>query len=71
MPAVIVHTGGTTGNPKSVVLTNDNLNNAAYDCGAAGYDFQTWHNWLNIMPLFIAYDVEMDFIYLWHIKWKQ
>ena len=55
MPAVIVHTGGTTGNPKSVVLTNDNLNNAAYDCGAAGYDFQTWHNWLNIMPLFIAY----------------
>ena len=55
LPAVIVHTGGTTGNPKGVVLTNDNLNNAAFDCINAGYDFQREHNWLNIMPLFIAY----------------
>lgn len=55
MPAVIVHTGGTTGAPKSVVLTNDNLNSAAFDCDIAGYDFQSHQNWLNIMPLFIAY----------------
>ena len=55
LPAVIVHTGGTTGMPKGVVLTNDNLNSAAFDCINAGYDFQKEHNWLNIMPLFIAY----------------
>ena len=55
LPAVIVHTGGTTGMPKGVVLTNDNLNYAAFDCINAGYDFQNVHNWLNIMPLFIAY----------------
>lgn len=54
-PAVIVHTGGTTGKPKGAILTNDNLNSAAYDCCAAGYDFQSNQSWLNIMPLFIAY----------------
>ena len=53
--AVIVHTGGTTGMPKGVILTNDNLNYAAFDCINAGYDFKREHNWLNIMPLFIAY----------------
>lgn len=55
LPAVIVHTGGTTGRPKGVILTNDNLNYAAFDCINAGYDFKKEHNWLNIMPLFIAY----------------
>lgn len=55
LPAVIVHTGGTTGKPKGVVLTNNNLNYAAFDCINAGYDFKKEHNWLNIMPLFIAY----------------
>ena len=54
-PAVIVHTGGTTGLPKGVILTNNNLNSAAFDCIMAGYDFKREHNWLNIMPLFIAY----------------
>jgi len=56
-PVVIVHTGGTTGKPKGVVLTNDNVNCAAYQCQLAGYDFQRKHNWLNIMPPFIAYGI--------------
>ena len=55
LPAVIVHTGGTTGRPKGVILTNNNLNYAAFDCINAGYDFKSEHNWLDIMPLFIAY----------------
>ncbi len=55
LPVVIVHTGGTTGKPKGVILTNNNLNYAAFDCINAGYDFKKEHNWLNIMPLFIAY----------------
>ena len=56
-PLVIVHTGGTTGTSKGVILTNDNINSASYQCEIAGYDFQSKHNWLNIMPPFIAYGV--------------
>ncbi len=56
-PVVIVHTGGTTGVSKGVILTNENINSASYQCEIAGYDFQSKHNWLNIMPPFIAYGV--------------
>lgn len=54
---VIVHTGGTTGVPKGVMLSNDNINIATYDCMYAGFDFQREDKWLNIMPPFIAYGV--------------
>ena len=57
MPVVIVHTGGTTGKPKGVVLSNDNINACSYQCEIAGYDFQSKHSWLNIMPPFIAYGI--------------
>jgi len=54
-PAVIVHTGGTTGPSKGVVLTNDNFNNATIQISSVvnqrGYKF------LNIMPPFIAYGI--------------
>lgn len=56
-PVVIVHTGGTTGRPKGVMLTNDNLNASAIQCRISGLDFQRTHTWLNIMPPFIAYGV--------------
>lgn len=56
-PVVIVHTGGTTGRPKGVLLTNDNLNVSAYQCNISGLDFRRKHTWLNIMPPFIAYGV--------------
>lgn len=55
--AVIVHTGGTTGNPKGVMLTNDNLNCSAFQCFNSPIDFQRTHNWIDIMPPFIAYGV--------------
>lgn len=52
-PAAIVHTGGTTGIPKGVVLTNDNFNNATIQISSVvnerGYKF------LNIMPPFVSY----------------
>ena len=56
-PVAIVHTGGTTGRPKGVMLTNDNLNVSAYQCTISGLNFQRKHTWLNIMPPFIAYGV--------------
>ena len=56
-PCVIVHTGGTTGIPKGVMLSNDNMNAAAFQAIIAGFDFKREHNWLNIMPPFIAYGV--------------
>ena len=56
-PCVIVHTGGTTGMPKGVMLSDDNMNAAAFQAIIAGFDFKREHNWLNIMPPFIAYGV--------------
>lgn len=56
-PCVIVHTGGTTGVPKGVMLSDDNMNAAAFQAIIAGFDFKREHNWLNIMPPFIAYGV--------------
>lgn len=54
---VIVHTGGTTGTPKGVMLSNDNLNCSAFQCFNTALDFQRVHRWANIMPPFIAYGV--------------
>ena len=56
-PCVIVHTGGTTGIPKGVMLSNDNMNAAALQASRCGFDFKREHTWLNIMPPFIAYGV--------------
>lgn len=56
-PCVIVHTGGTTGVPKGVMLSDDNMNAAAWQAYRSGFDFKREHNWLNIMPPFIAYGV--------------
>ena len=56
-PCVIVHTGGTTGVPKGVMLSDDNMNAAALQAYRCGFDFRREHNWLNIMPPFIAYGV--------------
>lgn len=56
-PVVIVHTGGTTGVPKGVMLSNDNVNVAAFDCIQSGFDFKREDKWLNIMPPFIAYGI--------------
>lgn len=56
-PLLIVHTGGTTGPSKGVVLSNFSVNAASFQCENAGYDFKREHSWLNIMPPFIAYGI--------------
>lgn len=58
-PLVIEHTGGTTGQPKGVLLSNENINSVALQSVLTGIDMQREHNWLDIMPTFIAYGVGM------------
>ena len=56
-PAVLIHTGGTSGKSKGVLLSNYNLNAACKQSQYSGFNFKTGHKWLNIMPPFIAYGV--------------
>ena len=56
---VIVHTGGTTGTPKGVMLSNDNVNALVLQSILTGIDMQREHTWMNIMPPFIAYGIGM------------
>ena len=51
---LIVHTGGTTGNPKSVMLGDRGLNALAVQMGLKRFP-ERGHRFLNIMPPFIAY----------------
>lgn len=54
---VTIGTGGTTGDPKLVELTNDNINAAVFQCANANFNFKREHNWYDIMPPFIAFGV--------------
>ena len=54
-PVVAVSTGGTTGTPKKVLLTNENFNSSVYLVRRMGFDFQQGQAWYDIMPPFIAY----------------
>lgn len=56
-PAAIVHTGGTTGVPKGVVISNDAFNSIVYQAQTARtHEHRGW-KFLNIMPPFIAYGI--------------
>ena len=56
-PVLIVHTGGTTGSPKGVVLSNLNINAIAFQSMRFPTDLKSNHTWLDIMPPFIAYGI--------------
>lgn len=55
MPIVIVHTGGTTGEPKGVILTNENFNTMAVTQEISGFNSQEKDKFLTFLPPFIAY----------------
>ena len=52
---VVVHTGGTTGSPKGVMLTDKNFNAIALQFSAYEALFKKGQTLMNIMPPFIAY----------------
>ena len=52
---VIVHTGGTTGFPKGVMLSNDNLNAAVHQSLNSPLLMEERDVFLNILPPFVAY----------------
>ncbi len=53
--AIVTQTGGTTGNPKGVELTNEGLNTVALSFNFAHNDCVPGDIFLNIMPIFTAY----------------
>ena len=56
---VIVHTGGTTGMPKGVMLSNENVNALVLQSILTDIDMKREHTWMDIMPPFIAYGIGM------------
>ncbi len=55
--AVITYTGGTTGFPKGVMLTNDSMNSVAFNFEHAGLVTKKGDRFLGIIPIFTSYGV--------------
>lgn len=54
-PITLVHTGGSTGEPKSVILTNENFVSMAQMHKNGNLNYTKGERFLNILPPFIAY----------------
>ncbi len=52
---VIAHTGGTTGSPKGVMLTNDNMNAVTHFYRHTAIPFKRQQRYFNDLPPFIMY----------------
>lgn len=55
--AAIAHTGGTTGFPKGVMLTNDSMNAVSLNFQYAGLDAHPGDSFLGIIPVFTSYGI--------------
>lgn len=55
--AAIAHTGGTTGFPKGVMLTNDSMNCVSLNFQYAGLDAHPGDKFLGIIPVFTSYGI--------------
>lgn len=54
---VMIRTGGTTGIPKSVMLSNDNLNTMVMQYSLLGVTYNRKQKFLDIMPAFCSYGI--------------
>ena len=54
---VVAYTGGTTGFPKGVMLTNDSMNAVCFNFEHAGLDVRNGERFLGIIPVFTSYGV--------------
>ena len=55
--AAITLTGGTTGAPKGVMLTNDGFNAIAFDFKHCGVTYDRGQKFMNIIPMFASYGI--------------
>ena len=55
--AIIINTSGTTGTPKGVMLTNENINAISYNYINTPVNYEVGDTFLGIMPNFLAYGI--------------
>lgn len=57
---VIAHTGGTTGIPKGVMISDDNINAVTHGYRYLGIPFERQHTYFNDLPPFIIYGLAIS-----------
>lgn len=56
---VMAHTGGTTGFPKTVMISNDNINSVTHGYRYVDIPFERQHKYFNDLPPFIIYGLAL------------
>lgn len=60
LPVIMVYTGGTTGKPKAVVLSNNSMNAFVFQYAISGMQFERGKSFLDMLPPFIAFGLTVS-----------